>query len=63
MTALYKYLGGGAMIHVPARDLTADDLAERAELWRENGITEAALLESGLYKKAETPKRVKKEGE
>jgi hypothetical protein len=67
MTAIYKYIGnGGALYHVPARDLTADDIAERAEVWRENGITEAALLGSGLYQKVEVPKetkRVKKEGE
>jgi 5,10-methylenetetrahydrofolate reductase len=67
MTAIYKYIGdGGALYHVPARDLTADDIAERAEVWRENGITEAVLLGSGLYQKIEAPKetkRVKKEGE
>jgi hypothetical protein len=67
MTAIYKYIGnGGALYHVPARDLTADDIAERAGVWKENGITEAVLLGSGLYQKVEVPKetkRVKKEGE
>jgi hypothetical protein len=68
MTAIYKYIGnGGALYHVPARDLTADDIAERAEVWRENEITEAVLLGSGLYQKVEAPKAAKpagkKEGE
>jgi hypothetical protein len=65
MTTLYKYIGRDVLIHVPPRDLTADDLAERAEVWKENGITEAVLLGSGLYKKNETPKagKPKKDGE
>jgi hypothetical protein len=65
MSVKYIYLGGGALIHVPPRDLTDADFAERAEVWKENGIDEAVLLGSGLYKKAETPKagKPKKEGE
>jgi len=62
------YIGrGDALIHVPAHDLTEEDFAERAELWKENGITEAVLVASGLYErpKTEQPKKVKaaKEGE
>lgn len=60
------YVGRDVLIHVPPRDLTDEDFAERAELWKENGIDEAVLLASGLYKKpvAEQPKRkTAKEGE
>jgi len=38
----YRYLGGGFLIGVPARDLTADDLAHLP-------IPERGLLQSGLY--------------
>lgn len=67
MTTLYKYLGSGdALYHVPARDLTDEDFAERAELWRENGITEAVIEGCGLYEKVgqvETePKKKSKRG-
>ena len=63
-----RYIGrGDALIHVPARDLTDEDFAERAELWKELGIDEARLLASGLYEKPKTeqPKKIKtaKEGE
>lgn len=63
MTILYKYLGrGDALIHVPPRDLTTQDVTDFAEVWKENGITEAVLLNSGLYEKAKTeqPKTTKK---
>jgi hypothetical protein len=67
MSVKYIYLGkGDAFIHVPPRDLTTDDIAERVEIWQEYGITaEELLIGSGLYKKAETPKagKPKKEGE
>jgi 5,10-methylenetetrahydrofolate reductase len=68
MTTLYKYLGGGSLVHVPARDITEADVEERAELWLENGIDEALLLKSGLYQKLSNepaPKKSKaqKEGE
>jgi hypothetical protein len=67
MSTKYIYTGrGDAFYHVPARDLTDEDIAERAEIWKELGITEELLVKSGLYKKVETPKepkRVKKEGE
>lgn len=59
---LYKYLGGGSLFHVPARDITEADVEERAELWLENGIDEATLLKSGLYQKAEQPAKQKKAG-
>lgn len=46
------YLGNGSFFyHVPARDLTDEDFKERAELWKENEITEATLIKSGLYEK------------
>ena len=52
MAIKLHYIGrGDALIHVPARDLTDEDFAERAELWKENKITEAGMLASGLYKK------------
>ena len=62
MTTLYKYLGGGALPNVPARDLTEADVTDFAEVWKENGITEAVLLKSGLYTKSitEQPKTTKK---
>lgn len=67
MTTLYKYLGGGALANVPARDITEADVEEFAEVWLENGITEAVILASGLYEKpkAEQPKTKKaaKDGE
>jgi 5,10-methylenetetrahydrofolate reductase len=66
MSVKYIYLGkGDAFIHVPPRDLTADDIKERVEIWQEYGITEELLIGSGLYKKAETPKagKPKKDGE
>jgi hypothetical protein len=59
MTTRLIYTGrGDFFVHVPARDLTDEDFAERAELWKENDITEASLIKSGLYKKpqAETKK-------
>lgn len=60
MTTRLIYIGrGGALIHVPPRDLTDEDFAERAELWKENGITEAVILNSGLYEKPKAePKKV-----
>ena len=68
MAIKLHYTGRGeALVHVPARDLTDEDFAERAELWQENGITEAGILSSGLYEKPKTeqPKKIKaaKEGE
>lgn len=68
MTVKLVYVGrGAALVHVPARDLTDDDYTERAELWKENEITEAGILSSGLYEKPKTeqPKKIKaaKEGE
>lgn len=59
-----QYIGnGGALYHVPARDLTDEDFAERAELWKENDIDEAAILKSGLYKKPQAePKKAAKDG-
>lgn len=51
---LYKYLGGGALIHVPARDITEADVEARHELWLTEGIDEATLFKSGLYQKVET---------
>ena len=64
MTVKLIYIGrGDAIIHVPARDLTDEDFAERAELWKENEITEAGMLTSGLYKKPTAePKKAAKEG-
>ncbi len=66
MTTRLLYIGGGFLPNVPARDLTDDDFAERAELWKELEITEAVLIKSGLYKKpeikADKPKQ-KKAGE
>lgn len=59
------YIGrGDAIYHVPARDLTDEDFKERAELWKENDITEAALIKSGLYEKpkAEQKKDTAKDG-
>ena len=68
MAIKLHYVGrGDAIIHVPARDLMDEDFAERAELWKENNITEARILASGLYEKPKTeqPKKIKtaKEGE
>ena len=70
MTVKLIYIGrGDAFYHVPMRDLTDEDFAERAEIWAELGVTEAALIASGLYKKPQAeiaqPKkgRVQKEGE
>ena len=68
MAIKLHYIGrGDAIIHVPARDLTDEDFAERAELWKELGIDEAGMLASGLYEKSKTeqPKKIKtaKEGE
>jgi hypothetical protein len=68
MNTKYIYTGrGDAFYHVPARDLTDEDIAERAEIWKELGITEELLVKSGLYKKVEVPKaekpKAKKEGE
>ena len=61
MEPKYKYIGkGDALYHVPARDLTEQDIAERAETWKEFGITESLLVKSGLYEKAETKKPTKK---
>lgn len=54
-TTLYKYLGGGAIVHVPARDITEADVEAFAETWLTNGIDEAMLLKSGLYQKVEQP--------
>ena len=54
------YTGRGDFLwHVPARDLTDEDFKERAELWKENNITEAVILASGLYEKPKAePKKV-----
>lgn len=52
MTTLYKYLGGGSLPNVPARDITEQDVEEFAEVWLANGISEELLLSSGLYEKA-----------
>lgn len=60
MTTLYKYLGGGALVHVPARDITEADVEEFAEVWLRNGIDEATLLKSGLYKKLIKEKTAKR---
>ena len=49
------YIGrGGAIIGIPARDLTEQDFKER-------DLDEAALLKSGLYEKPkfEQPKKIK----
>ena len=64
MTVKLIYVGrGGAIIHVPARDLADEDFAERAELWKEHGLDEAGILASGLYKKPTAePKKAAKEG-
>ena len=60
MTTRLIYTGrGDFFFHVPARDLTDEDFAERAELWKENDITEASLIKSGLYKKPAEPKKDK----
>lgn len=46
-----RYIGGGAFVpDVPARDLTADDLAERDR---------KALIKSGLYEPVSTPAKEK----
>jgi hypothetical protein len=51
MTTRLIYTGRGDMFYnVPARDLTDEDFAERAEVWQEFGITEKLLIDSGLYK-------------
>jgi len=67
MAIKLHYIGrGDALIHVPARDLTDEDFAERAELWKENKITEVGMLASGLYEKSKTEqpkKKAAKEGE
>jgi hypothetical protein len=65
MTIKLIYTGRGEHIfHVPSRDLTDEDFAERAELWQEHGITDTVLIESGLYKKVEAaqaePKKSKR---
>ena len=62
MTTKLIYIGrGGAIPGVPAQDLTEQDFAERKEQWGELGITEAVLLQSGLYEKPrlEQPKKEK----
>lgn len=65
MTTLYKYLGKGAIVHVPARDITEADVETFAETWLRNGIDEATLLASGLYAKPvveQEPKKRSKRG-
>jgi hypothetical protein len=62
------YTGRGDMFYnVPARDLTDEDFAERAETWQEFGITERLLISSGLYKpfeeKPKTKTKAAKDGE
>ncbi len=58
MTTRLIYTGRGAALYdVPARDLTDADFTERKELWKENNITEASLVKSGLYKKPAEPKK------
>ena len=60
MATLYTYIGNGdVLVHVPPRDLTDADLAERAELWAENGITESVLIGCGLYAPVEPEKKKK----
>lgn len=55
-----KYIGNGEWLHgVPARDLTAEDLAKVEATTDE---TVASLLDSGLYKKV-TKKTTKKKSE
>src|SRR3989337_699562 len=52
MAIKLHYIGrGDAIIHVPARDLTDEDFAERADLWKEHGLDEAGMIASGLYQK------------
>lgn len=68
MTMKLIYIGrGDAFYHVPARDLTDEDFAERAELWEEVGVTEKLLIDSGLYKpfedKPKTIRKAAKDGE
>jgi hypothetical protein len=68
MTTRLIYTGRGDMFYnVPARDLTDEDFAERAETWQEFGITEKLLIDSGLYKpfeeKPKTTKKAAKDGE
>lgn len=69
MTTKLVYVGkGDALPNVPARDITEQDVLDFAEIWKENGITESVLLNSGLYEKpkAEAPKeqkKAKKDGE
>jgi hypothetical protein len=57
---LYYVGRGDALYNVPARDLTDEDFAERAELWKENNITEDVILKSGLYEKPKTAEQPKK---
>ena len=59
MAIKLTYTGRGDFLwHVPTRDLTDEDFAERAEAWKEHNITEALLTKSGLYKKPEAePKK------
>ena len=58
-----KYIGrGSALYDVPARDLTDEDFTERKELWKELGVTEATLIKSGLYEKAEKKDKSAKDG-
>lgn len=62
MATKLLYVGNGsALYHVPARDLTDEDFAERAEIWAELGITENLLLQSGLYAKPEQVDTKKKQ--
>lgn len=61
MNMRLKYIGRGAALpHVPARDLTEQDFIERRELWADEGITEAVILNSGLYEKPINEKPARK---
>lgn len=67
MTTKLIYTGrGGAFFHIPARDLTEDDLLNVANLPSEYSKTEEELIASGLYAPVETeqaePKKKSKRG-
>lgn len=64
MTTLYKWNGAGALIGVPARDLTDADFADFAHAWQEMGITEETIANCGLYEKVaqEESKRKQRRG-
>lgn len=47
---VFKYVGPGYVIGIPARDLTEADLAG---IWEREGLTEVEIMASGLYVRAE----------